>query len=96
MGVSEEQIADLARYRESEAFSPLERLVLDLAVGMSETPAAVAEELVTELGKHFDEPQIVELTAYIAWENFRARFNCALGVTAHGFSEGAVCALPER
>ena len=42
-----------------------------------------------------DEPQIVELTAAIAWENWRARFNHALGIEAHGFTEGAFCPIPE-
>jgi hypothetical protein len=30
----------------------------------------------------------------IAWENFRARFNQAVGATEEGFSEGTVCLLP--
>jgi len=46
------------------------------------------------LGEHFNEKQLVELTSAIAWENYRARFNHALGVEAEGFSEGAVCAVP--
>ncbi len=37
-----------------------------------------------------------ELTANIAWENFRARFNRGFDVAAQGFSEGAVCPIPER
>ncbi len=35
------------------------------------------------------------LPAQIAWENWRARFNHALGIEAHGFSEGAYCPIPE-
>jgi hypothetical protein len=31
----------------------------------------------------------------IALENFRGRFNLALGIGAAGFSEGMVCAVPE-
>jgi hypothetical protein len=34
---------------------------------------------------------MVEFTAATAWENYRARFNHALGIEAEGFSEGAVC-----
>ena len=34
---------------------------------------------------------MVELTAAIAWENFRARFNRGFGIEAEGFSVGAVC-----
>jgi hypothetical protein len=36
----------------------------------------------------------VELTATIAWENYRARFDHAFGIEGEGFSEGAFCALP--
>ncbi len=63
---------------------------------MTRTPVEVSDELVAALGKSFDEGQIVELTAQIAWENWRARFNHALEVEAQGFSEGAYCPLPER
>jgi alkylhydroperoxidase family enzyme len=38
--------------------------------------------------------RLVELTAVIAWENFRSRFNHAVGIEAHGFAENGVWALP--
>ena len=41
--------------------------------------------------RHFSEPQIVELTAAIALENFRSKFNPTLGIEAQGF-----CLLPRR
>jgi alkylhydroperoxidase family enzyme len=63
---------------------------------MTTTPVSVSDALVAELGKHFDERELVELTAAIAWENWRARFNHALGIEAQGFSEGAFCPIPER
>ncbi len=62
---------------------------------MTRTPLDVSDDLVAELRKYFDEGQVVELTAQIAWENWRARFNHALGIEAHGFSEGAYCPIPE-
>ena len=39
----------------------------------------------TRLKQHFTEAQIVELTAVIALENFRSKFNPTLGVEAQGF-----------
>jgi alkylhydroperoxidase family enzyme len=63
---------------------------------MTTTPVSVTDELVAELGKHFDERELVELTAAIAWENWRARFNHAFGIQAQGFTEGAFCPIPER
>ena len=48
-----------------------------------------------ELLEHFSEEQLVELTGVIALENFRARFNRGFDVGDQGFSDGAVCAMPE-
>ena len=42
------------------------------------------------------EAQLVELTATIAWENYRARFDHAFGIGAEGYSEGAFCPMPAR
>jgi alkylhydroperoxidase family enzyme len=94
--VTEEQLRDMPRYRESPAFSEIERLVIDLAVEMSKQRVEVPDELISRLREHFDDKQLVELAASIAWENYRARFNRVFGVAPVGFSEGAFCALPER
>jgi alkylhydroperoxidase family enzyme len=94
-GVTEAQIVELASYATSEAFTPLEKTVLDYTSAMTKTPVEVSDALFEELRGHLSEPQIVELTASIAWENYRARFDHALGIEAQGFSEGAACALPE-
>jgi AhpD family alkylhydroperoxidase len=93
-GLSDEHLLALPRYRESELFSDLEKLVLDYAVGMSRTPVEVSDVLFAALREHFDDAQLVDLTHVIALENLRGRFNLALGVGAAGFSEGMVCAVP--
>jgi alkylhydroperoxidase family enzyme len=95
MGVTDEEMLELPRYRTSAAFSDRERVVLDLAVAMAQTPAEIPEELRQRLRNHFNEAQLVEVAATIAWENYQARFNRAFGVESSGFSEGAFCALPE-
>jgi alkylhydroperoxidase family enzyme len=95
-GVTERQLLALAHYRSSDEFSELERLVLDYAVAMSRTPTTVTDELFAAMREHFDERQMVELTNVIAIENMRARFNSAFDMTPAGFSEGMVCAAPER
>jgi AhpD family alkylhydroperoxidase len=93
-GVTKEQIADLPRYRDSDHFSADEKLVLDYATAMTQTPLAVDDDLFARLEQRFDDAQLVELTATIAWENYRARFNWALDMPPQGFSQGA-CAVPE-
>lgn len=95
-GVSETQMRDLARYRDSDAYNELEKLVIEYAEEVTRTPVDVSEALFSGLRRYFDEAQIVELTAAIAWENYRARFNHALAIESQGFSEGAFCVLPER
>ncbi len=95
-GVTEEQLLALPHYRDSDAFNELERLVLDYAVAISRTPTTVTDELFAALREHFDERQMVELTNIIALENMRARFNSAFDMNPAGFTEGMVCAIPER
>jgi alkylhydroperoxidase family enzyme len=95
-GITTEQLQDLALYQSSTAFSPLEKIVLEYAALMTATPVDVPEEFFAELRRRFSDAQLVELTAAIAWENYRARFDHAFGIESQGFSEGAYCALPER
>lgn len=71
-------------------------MLLDYATAMTKTPVEVSDDLFAKLRQHFSETQLVELTAVIAWENYRARFDHALGIEAQGFSAGAYCPLPER
>ncbi len=94
-GITETQMRALPMYRESGAFSNAEKLVLDYAVAMTRNPVDVADYLFTQLRALFDPIKIVELTAVIAWENYRSRFNHALGMKSHGFSDQTYCVVPE-
>ncbi len=91
-----EQVEALHEHETSDAFSETERLVLDYAVAMSRTPLDVPGAMFERLLAVFTPEQIVELTATVAWENYRSRFNHAMGIKAHGFAENGVCALPAR
>jgi alkylhydroperoxidase family enzyme len=92
-GVTAEQVANLSRYRTDFNFSGLERLVLEYADAMTRTPVEVADASFARLREIFSDAQLVELTSAIAWENYRARFDHALGIEGENFSEGAVCAM---
>ncbi len=94
-GLTDAELMNLPRYRESELFDELDRLALDYATAMSRTPADVDDELFGRLRAQFSDRQLVELTSAIAIENFRARFNGALGMEPQGFSEGAFCVIPD-
>jgi len=95
-GITEEQLINITNHRESDAFSDFEKDVLDYADALTRTPASATDEQVALLRRTLSDEQLVELTTAIAWENFRARFNRGFDVADQGFSEGAVCAIPER
>ena len=88
-GASEDKIRQLPAWRDSALFSPMERDALDYAEKITITGEKVTDELFARLRSHFSEPQIVELTAAVALENFRSKFNPPLGIEAQGF-----CVLP--
>ncbi len=58
---------------------------------MTITEKSVDDAFFARLKQHYSEAQIVELTAAIAFENFRSKFNPPLGVEAQGF-----CLKPQR
>ena len=74
-GVPDEKIAALPDYRTNPLFNDAERAALELADAVTQLPANVPDELYGRLRRHYDEPQLVELAATAALENFRARFN---------------------
>ena len=94
-GTPEEQLRELASWRDSDRFGPVERLVLEYAEAMTRTPVDVDDQLFARLREHFDERQIVELTMAIALENTYSRSNWALGIEGQGFSDGMYCVAPE-
>jgi len=95
-GATEDKLKAVAEAGTSPLFTELEKLVLDYAVGVTRTPVDVPDDLFARLRAHFDPAQLVELTHAIALENLYGRCNHALGIGSAGFSEGMVCAVPER
>lgn len=89
-GWSDEQIAAVRSGSEGSTFAENEKLLLRYADQMTMTPVEVDGQIFEQLGKHFSDEQIIELTASIAYENFRARFDHALGID----SDNLYCPLP--
>jgi alkylhydroperoxidase family enzyme len=86
-----DKLAEVTGWRDSKLFSDAERLALEYAERITYTDQQVDDALVDALKKHFSDGQIVELTAAIAMENFRSKFNPPLGIEAQGF-----CMVPPR
>lgn len=90
-GLSEDELKAMVDWESSDLFDETDKLVIAYADGITRTPVDVPDEVFEGLRARFDEEQLVELTAAIAWENWRARFNWAFGLGKEGFSEGAYC-----
>ena len=85
----EAKVAEAADWRTSTRFSAAERVALEYADRVTYTDQTVDDELFGRLKQHYTEAQIVELTAAIAFESFRSKFNPPLAIEAQGF-----CPLP--
>jgi alkylhydroperoxidase family enzyme len=85
----EAKLAEVSTWRDSRLFSEPERVALEYAERMTITGERVDDAFFARMSQHYSEAQIVELTAAIALENFRSKFNPPLGIEAQGF-----CLLP--
>jgi len=94
-GLSDEELLALPRYRESDLFTEREKLALDYTVAVMRTPVEVTDELFARMKEHFNDKQLVEITALLTLVNLD-RFNAAFGIRSAGFSDGMVCVLPDR
>jgi alkylhydroperoxidase family enzyme len=84
-GASDDKVRAVETAEKSDLFSEPERAAIAYAEAMTITGRRVDDALFARVRACFDEPQIVELTAAVALENFRSKFNVALGIQAQGF-----------
>ena len=91
-GTDPNKVRAVGHWRTSDVYDERERAVLEYAETATATPATIADELMERLHRHFSEPEIVELAAWVAMENFRSRFNAGLGLRSQGFSDN--CEVP--
>jgi AhpD family alkylhydroperoxidase len=82
-GVSQDKVAQLPRWRESNLYSAREAAALAYAEAM--TLNTVDDDVFAGLKPHFDDDAIVELTGLIAFQNLSSKFNAALSVPPQGF-----------
>jgi alkylhydroperoxidase family enzyme len=93
-GMDMAKAREIVRWRESTAFTSLERDVIEYAEAMTATPPQVTDELATRLLDQLGAPGLVELTAWVAFANMASRANVALGIEAEGLSSS--CPVLER
>ena len=69
-------------------FNDTERLVIELADALTETPSNVSDELYARLRSQFSEEQLMQLGGQIAFENYRARWNRLFNVESDNLYYG--------
>ena len=65
----------IASYRTSPLFTEAERVALDFAAAAASQPNAVSDEQFERMKAHWNEAQIVEIAALVAFFGFMNRFN---------------------
>jgi uncharacterized peroxidase-related enzyme len=80
LGYSDDQIAALPRFEESNAFSSREKAALRLAERLTRNERPLNDAELTDLKAHFNEGEIVELMAASGLFNYFNRFNNLLAM----------------
>jgi len=73
-GLSDAKLAAILA-EDLSGFNDVERMVIELADALTNTPAKVSDELYARLRNQFSEEQLIELAAQVSFENYRARLN---------------------
>ncbi len=71
-------------------FNDTERLVIELADALTDTPSNVSDDLYVRLRNQFSEEQLMQLGGHIAFENYRARWNRLFNVESDNLYQGTV------
>jgi uncharacterized peroxidase-related enzyme len=101
-GISEQKMAAVWNYADSDLYSPAEKIALDFALAAASQPNAVSDEMFTQLSQHWSEGQIVEILGVVAMFGFLNRWNDSMATPlessplavaqkaagSHGFSAG--------
>lgn len=86
-GLDEAKAREVPRWRESSAFTALERRAMEYGEAMSQTPPIVTDEMSAALLEDLGPAGLVELTGRIGLMNSAARGNIALGIRSEEFAE---------
>jgi uncharacterized peroxidase-related enzyme len=80
-GAEQEQLDNIWDYQTHPAFNDAERAALNFALAASIIPNAVDETIKTELYKHWNEGEIVEMLGVISLFGYLNRWNDSMGTT---------------
>lgn len=78
-GADEDRLKDAWNYENSDHFTDAEKAALKYAHAAASIPNAVEDEIAAELHKHWEDDDIVEITAVIALFGYLNRWNDSMG-----------------
>ena len=78
-GADEDRLKDAWNYENSDHFTDAEKAALKYAHAAASIPNAVDDEIATKLHKHWEDDDIVEITAVIALFGYLNRWNDSMG-----------------
>ncbi len=78
LGWTDDQLQELANFEQRSDFTEREKVALRLAEKMTLDPHGVDEAQWSELRRHFDEGEVIELLSAIGLFNYFNRFNDVL------------------
>lgn len=88
-GVSDEKLRAV-NGDDRTLFNDTERLVIELADALTDTPSNVSDDLYARLRNQFSEEQMMQLGGHIAFENYRARWNRLFNVESDNLYQETV------
>lgn len=80
-GGSEDRLANIWSFRESEMYTPGEKAAFEFALAASSVPNAVDDNISAELHKYWDEGEIVEILGVVSLFGYLNRWNDSMGTT---------------
>ena len=90
-GLTEAHLEALPHFEDSPLFDDRIKAALAYAEAVTYSNRRVDPALMARLKEYFNDEEIIELTALIAFQNLSSKFNSALDVAAQGF-----CKLPPK
>lgn len=89
--ISNEKILELTNFQNSDLYSEKEKAALLFAEAVTRNITDTYDSTVSHLKEYFNDDEVVEITAVIAFENLSSKFNAALGVESQG-----LCKIPDN
>lgn len=80
-GASEQRLANIWSFRDSELYSDAEKAAFEFALAASSVPNAVDDEISAQINKYWDEDEIVEILGVVSLFGYLNRWNDSMGTT---------------